>query len=67
MPALDATGIRIGVERGAQALESGHGDRALRGDILPAIGSGGSDVSGAPVVAHEGAGLEQVGTSGTET
>ena len=65
--ALDAAGIRIGVELGAQALEARHRDRALGRHVLPAIGRGGGDVSVADVVANEGAGLEQIRAPGAET
>ena len=65
--ALDAAGIRVGVELGAQALEAGHRDGALGGHVLPAIGRGGGDIGGADVVANEGAGLEQVRAAGAET
>ena len=65
--ALDAAGIRVGVELGAQPLEAGHRDRALGRHVLPAIGRGGGDIGRADVVANEGAGLEQVRASGAET
>ena len=65
--ALDAAGIRIGIELGAQALEARHRDRALGRHILPAIGRRRRDVGRADVVADESAGLEQIRAAGAET
>lgn len=64
MAAFDTSRIRVRVERCAQAIDAGNRHRAIGGHVLPAIGERDGDVGGAIAVAHEGAGLEQVGPSG---
>jgi hypothetical protein len=54
----------IGVELRAELIGAGHGHGAIGGDVLPAIGECGRDVSRANGVTDKRAGLEQIGMPG---
>src|SRR5581483_2900162 len=55
---------RIGVELGAQLIESGNRYSTIGGDVLPAVRQGGRDVGRPLIVTHIGAELEQVRSPG---
>ena len=60
---LGAAGEGVGVELRAQPIDAGDGHGTIRGHVLPAIGQRAGDIGLAGRVAHEGAGLEQVGAA----
>jgi hypothetical protein len=64
--AFDAPGPCIGVEPGAQLIGAGDSDGAIGGDVLPAVSQRPGDIGRADAVAHEGASLEQVGSSASQ-